>query len=439
MAIKANFPDIKPSLNLDFANTKRLDPRITFTRASTATYYDGKTVAKAEENLFTQSNTFQLPAANYGVLTTDVAGAPDGTSTVTQLDAQSGNNQASTIKGSNHSLTANTVFTLSCFFKANTHDYVFISLGRLSPSAFAYAIIVIDLTTGSVTQTFGTNAGTSVVDVGNGWYRCAISYELPSNTTASRAYLGIAQGATGNTFNGGFGFVDNLAAAGTESIYLWGVQLEQRSTVTAYTPTTTQRITNYIPVLQSAASGEARFDHDPITGESLGLLIEEQRTNLLTYSEEFDDSDWTKNNSTITANTVVAPDGTLTGDFDVPDGVTPFVSQSFASVSGQTYTLSFYAKKENYDFIRVNFSSTGFTTFTFAWFDLTNGTVGTTGNSPTTSITDVGNGWYRCSISKAATTTTTSSGGFSVGSADNVQTEGDGTSGIYIWGAQLEE
>jgi hypothetical protein len=42
MSIKASFPDIKPSLMLDFANTKRLDPRITFTRATTATYYDGQ-------------------------------------------------------------------------------------------------------------------------------------------------------------------------------------------------------------------------------------------------------------------------------------------------------------------------------------------------------------------------------------------------------------
>jgi len=38
MSIKANYPDIRPTLNLDFANTKRLDPRITFTRTTTGTY-----------------------------------------------------------------------------------------------------------------------------------------------------------------------------------------------------------------------------------------------------------------------------------------------------------------------------------------------------------------------------------------------------------------
>jgi hypothetical protein len=52
MSIAQNFPEIRPSLNLDFANVKALDPRVTFARASTGAYYDGQTVAKAEENLF---------------------------------------------------------------------------------------------------------------------------------------------------------------------------------------------------------------------------------------------------------------------------------------------------------------------------------------------------------------------------------------------------
>ena len=50
-----SLPDIRPSLLLDFANSKTLDPRITFTRGSTATYWDGKTTAKAEENLLIRS------------------------------------------------------------------------------------------------------------------------------------------------------------------------------------------------------------------------------------------------------------------------------------------------------------------------------------------------------------------------------------------------
>jgi len=55
MSISTLYPDITPSLNLDFSNSKVLDPRITFTRASTATYYNGVTTAKAEENLLLYS------------------------------------------------------------------------------------------------------------------------------------------------------------------------------------------------------------------------------------------------------------------------------------------------------------------------------------------------------------------------------------------------
>ena len=65
MAIQSNFPAIRPSLLLDFANSKRLDPRITFTRASTARYYDGSTVAKAEENLFVRSQEFATVAGGW--------------------------------------------------------------------------------------------------------------------------------------------------------------------------------------------------------------------------------------------------------------------------------------------------------------------------------------------------------------------------------------
>ena len=84
------YPSIQPSLNLDFANAKTLDPRITFTRSTTGTYYDGKTVAKAEENLATYSEDF-TQVASWGATDTSVSGntttAPNGTSTADTLTA----------------------------------------------------------------------------------------------------------------------------------------------------------------------------------------------------------------------------------------------------------------------------------------------------------------------------------------------------------------
>jgi hypothetical protein len=47
-----------------------------------------------------------------------------------------------------------------------------------------------------------------------------------------------------------------------------------------------------------ATDNQPRFDYDPVTLAPKGLLIDEQRTNRLLRSEEFDDAAWTKNNST---------------------------------------------------------------------------------------------------------------------------------------------
>jgi len=43
-------------------------------------------------------------------------------------------------------------------------------------------------------------------------------------------------------------------------------------------------------LIKTAVADAPRFDHDPVTGESLGLLIEEERTNLAKYSEPDDRS-----------------------------------------------------------------------------------------------------------------------------------------------------
>ena len=60
-------------------------------------------------------------------------------------------------------------------------------------------------------------------------------------------------------------------------------------------------------VIQTASTNVPRFDHNPTTGESLGLLAEEQRANLLLRSEEFDNASWTKTRSSISADSTIAP------------------------------------------------------------------------------------------------------------------------------------
>lgn len=106
-------------------------------------------------------------------------------------------------------------------------------------------------------------------------------------------------------------------------------------------------------LIKTAAINTPRFDHNPITGESKGFLIEEQRTNLLTYSEQFDNAVWAQVQSgagsipVVTTNTSVAPDGTLTADtvvFVAPaSGDQSTLNQTPATSAG-TYTGSFYVK-----------------------------------------------------------------------------------------------
>jgi hypothetical protein len=117
MSIKASFPDIKPSLMLDFANTKRLDPRITFTRATTATYYDGQTVAKAEENLMEYSQEFDRNAGwskSRASIVADDTTAPDGTLTADKFIPNTESNR----HHCREFFTAGFLYAISIFAKA---------------------------------------------------------------------------------------------------------------------------------------------------------------------------------------------------------------------------------------------------------------------------------------------------------------------------------
>jgi hypothetical protein len=191
-------------------------------------------------------------------------------------------------------------------------------------------------------------------------------------------------------------------------------------------------------VLQTAATDVPRFDHNPTTGESLGLLVEEQRTNLLLRSEEFDLSPWSAVNGLArTANQIAAPNGTLTADLLASDGTQigyTIQSGSVASqfVSGVTYTFSVYLKKANTSTVYtllygVTFNSGG--SNSVATWNLDTG-VPSFSNGATGSMTAVGNGWYRCIITHTATASETRDQQW-LRMASN---SGD----VYAWGAQLE-
>jgi hypothetical protein len=97
-------------------------------------------------------------------------------------------------------------------------------------------------------------------------------------------------------------------------------------------------------VLQTAPSGVARFQFDPVTGESLGLLRENQATNLVTYSEDFADASWVKTSVTVEANTVIAPDGTLTAD-TITTATGGYFTKTISVSASVSHALSFYIGK----------------------------------------------------------------------------------------------
>jgi hypothetical protein len=102
-----------------------------------------------------------------------------------------------------------------------------------------------------------------------------------------------------------------------------------------------------IPIMKREDDGAiiTQFDQPPC--ESLGLLIEEQRTNLFLYSEQFDNATYTKNDLTINANSNVAPNGTLTADSIIATtaNTNHYISQTLSkSASIITYSYSVYVK-----------------------------------------------------------------------------------------------
>lgn len=194
-------------------------------------------------------------------------------------------------------------------------------------------------------------------------------------------------------------------------------------------------------ILQTAASGEARFTHDPVTGRSLGLLIESGRSNLLTYSEQINNAAWTHVGGSHTANQTTAPSGEVTADLfteNSADSTQHRMLQTPTVAIGTTYTVSVFVKRASGS-RQFGITLTTTTAVARVYFNLDTGTVGTVVAGSGT-ITAYPNGWYRCTATGVAdglvgTTFFQLCNGTTAGSETYT---GNGTSGLYIWGAQLE-
>ena len=224
-----------------------------------------------------------------------------------------------------------------------------------------------------------------------------------------------------------------------------------RSTLTArkgptpvFTRASTATFVGSDGLIQSAAINEPRFDHDPITLACKGLLIEEARTNLLAFSNQLDNFYWTRNNLSVTVDQTTAPDGTVTGDKIIEDTANSshYIGKSLVLTSGQTYTQSYFLKADGRTKVQIRrLTGSALPTPPTIIFDLSSGTYSGSVVSGWTNpfIENFGNGWYRIGISATATSTTSDGMGLYLCDAGgNISYLGDGTSGVYAWGAQLE-
>jgi hypothetical protein len=314
--------------------------------------------------------------------------------------------------------------TLSFYAKAAEYSLCYVT--DIVNAQFRAAF---NLATGAVVA--GTTGGASFVSaaitaVGDGWYRCSLSLSGMASTPTVTI---IGYPSTGATLDA---YGVQYTGDGVSGIYLWGAQLSDSASLDPY-------VGSYGAAPSAAAAHGPRLDFDGSTLAARGLLVEETRTNLLQRSAEFDDGYWTKTNLVTTgmANAGLAPDGTSTADKlieDTTSNVVHGVSRASLATSGTTYTLSAYVKAAGRTFVYLNdIQNHG------VYFNLTTGVSGTTVGTPTNPfIRSVGNGWYRIGFTCVAAS---NAAGFdiTIGEADGDRTyTGDGTSGILVWGAQLE-
>ena len=169
-----------------------------------------------------------------------------------------------------------------------------------------------------------------------------------------------------------------------------------------------------------------------------GLLLEsEARTNLITYS--IPDTNWSPIRASVSEGVALAPDGTMTASKGVEDtstSATHRVDFDLTVTDGSSYSWSVFAKAAERDSVAMEIGA-GSISASYARFDLSSGVVAEEVGGAIGYIEDFGNGWYRCTVNGLAGVTDRVLIGICDGATQSYT--GDGTSGIYLWGAQLEE
>jgi len=405
MAYTDNFPQ-RPVFMADFANGGKIDPRATFTRASTGTFFGTEKVLSSE-NLLLQSEDF---TTSWGMSEGGGAAgatAPDGGTDAYTITCYTASSKSPRLNQSlSGKLSANTQYTMVGHVKAGTATHGYISFRGTNSGNYAYAQIEF-ASPGSVSTGGAGFSGISgtVTALGSSWYKLTLTATTGSDVSGAFAFLGPNDGSAFGV--SGYPIWDTAG----ETLEVWGAQISSTNTKVYDSPTTTQIARSYQTKLQTAASGAARFEHSATDGQSMGLLVESQATSLVTYSE--DSTQWNAANSSVQSNAAVAPDGTTAATYWKPNTATNahYLYHGTVSVtSGTTYTGSVFLKGVNTTRAQVTFGGAGFAGG-YVNFSLTgDGSVLTEQAGATGTISSCGNGWYRVTITAVADATTTTTG-----------------------------
>ena len=305
---------------------------LSFTRASNGTRINSSGLVEVcPWNLLEYSEDFSngVWSIQGSSISSDSTTAPNGTTTADTLIESNTTDEHNRFQELN---IGTGEFTYSIYLKYFNTDYCALYVFNPSLGGVRYWVNVNTLTAGT-SANIGSGIGTtslSLASVGSGWVRASITFTNPSGVC--RFYVANAQSNGGAT---------TYAGNGTSGVYIWGAQVNIGSTAKPYFPTT-DRLN--VPRLTYQNGG----------GGCPSLLLEKQSTNLVTYSEQFDNAGWLKFNGAggsapvVTPNYALSPDGTMNADrVQLARTTQTFsyseIKQDFGT-TGTQYTVSVYLK-----------------------------------------------------------------------------------------------